>query len=373
MATRRVVFRLLGAAVGAVIVIVAVLAVFFVKWETDAPPAPPPVRPLKTLTVGGAVAPSGRKYPGKVRAVQEVDLAFQVAGPLIELGVKKGQEVEKDDLLARIDPRDFQNNLIVTQAVLKKNKLDVGRFTVAFERGAATQKEVDDAKADLEIAQAQVAIAAKALDDTYLRAPFPGRIANKFVENFQNVKAKQPILSLQDITSVEVEVSVPEERVARQKQTEGTSRFVATFEYLPGREFDVEIKEFATEADPATQTYAVTFVMPSPSDVTILPGMTATIHEYRKAPADAPDAAHLLPIDAVPVDGVGNYYVWVLKQSEGDTYTVHRVDVKVGEMVQDKILVLGGVNKGDRVAAAGVHFLRENQRVRPLSSNGKGD
>lgn len=361
--------RKLSALIGAVLVVGAICCVVLIRRGRKLPPEPSVVRPLKTIVVGGAILPAGRRYPGRVRANEEVDLAFQVAGPLIELPVKRGQPVEKGTLLARVDPRDYENKLAARKAVEQKRKLDVERFTKAFNLGAATEKEVDDAKAIYDMAEAEWKIATKALADTYLHAPFAGVIANTFVENFQNVQAKQPVLSLQDISSVAIEVSVPEERIARYKKGEGKPRFVITFEYLPGREFEVTIKEYATEADPVTQTYPITFVMLSPRDVTILPGMTATLQEYRQAAHGVQGAGHILPLSAVPVDGLGQYYVWALRQAEGDQYTTHRVNVKVGEMMADSIMILDGVDRGDRVAAAGVHFLQEGQRVRLLVTN----
>jgi RND family efflux transporter MFP subunit len=225
---------------------------------------------------------SGRKYPGKVKANREVDLAFQVAGPLIELLVKKGVEVRTEQLLARIDPRDYEHTLAAKRGILAKAHSDLEKTKRLFDQGNAGRQEVVDNQAAFEVAQAESEIAAKALDDTYLRAPFAGTIANTFVENFENVRAKQAILSLQDVSSVEIEVNVPEEVVAVSKGTKDKFRFVATFDYLPGREFDVVPKEFATEADPTTQTYAVTLVMPAPTDVSILPGMTATVTPYRR-------------------------------------------------------------------------------------------
>ena len=363
MARKGFLSRLIGIVIGAVMVAAAIVAVFFFQMDRNPPDEPEPIRPLKTMVVGEAMESVGRKYPGKIAPEDEVSLAFQVNGPLIELNVKKGDRVPKDFLLARIDPRDFKHDLDAKRATRLQKKNDMEKFEEAFRAEVATQKEVDDAKSAYDVAVAREKIAAKALKDTYLRAPFAGLVADKFVNNFQNVKAKQKILSLQNITSVKAEVSVPEERVAMQQALKDRVRFVATFDYLPGREFDVKLHEFTTVADPKTQTYLAAFIMPAPKDVNILPGMTVTIHEYVLARKGAKGAGYSLPIDAVSVDGLGVYYVWVLKSGEDDIYTVHRVNVKVGEMMGDKIFVLDGVAKGDRIATAGVHFLQEDQRV----------
>ena len=163
---------------------------------------------------------------------------------------------------------------------------------------------------------------------------------------------------------LEIIVNIPEQRIALSKKYTDRYRYVATFDYLPGREFDVILKEFTTQADPATQTFAATFVMPAPKDVVLLPGMTPTIREYLKVDiVDVLAEGFPVPIETVPVDGVGQYYVWKVVQGAGDTWTVHRVDVRVGPMQKGTILVVEGLKQGDRIAAAGVHFLHEGQQV----------
>ncbi len=365
--------KAIGLIVGLVVIVAAVYCVFFVEWDTQVPPEPPVVRPLKTMVVESPFSASGRRYPGKVRANEQVQLAFQLGGQLVKFPVKKGQQVAQGDLLGQLDSRDYENDLAVKQATLASAKAEYERIDGLAERNMAAEREKTDSKAAYDAAAAQVNIAKKALDDTVLYAPLAGVIADTFVDNFQNVNAEQPILSLQEIDSVEIVVNVPEERMVRARGDKDRYRFVATFEYVPGREFDVELKEFATEADPATQTYAATFVMPAPGedeDVVILPGMTATIREYRREPESSEAVAYAVPIDAVPIDDQGNYFVWVVKEAGDGTGTVHRVDVQVGDTVGSDILVRAGLKQGDRIALAGVHLLQEGQQVRPFSAKG---
>jgi len=362
--------KIIGLIVGVAVVGGAVYSVFLVEWDTRVPPEAPVVRPVKTMVVESPFSASGRKYPGKVQANEQVQLSFQVTGQLVEFPVKKSQEVAQGELLGRLDPRDFENTLAGKRAVLTQARSEYERIQKLAESEAAAEKEVYDSQAAYDAAVAEANIAQKALDDTRLHAPFEGVIADTYVDNFQNVNAKQVVLSLQEIESVEIVVNVPEERVVRGKGDRDRYRFVATFEYLPDREFNVELKEFSTEADPATQTYAATFVMPAPEDVMILPGMTATIREYQKEPETTDAVAYAVPADAVPVDGQGNYFVWAVKGTGEGMGTVHRVDVQVGEMVGDEVLVLAGVKPGDRIALAGVHLLQEGQQVRPFSAKG---
>ncbi len=364
MAALHKTFRLVGTLIGAGLVAASVVSVFLIHWRTEPPSPPQPVRPLKTLIVGQAIPPAGRVYPGRIRANEEVDLAFQVAGPLIELLVRNGQEVAEGELLARIDPRDFQNILDAQTATAVQAEIDQERLEAAQAVGAATAMEADTARVTAEVAEANRKIAAKALEDTYLRAPFAGIIARTFVDNFQNVQARQAVLRLQDISHVDIEVNLPEQRIAMARATRDEYRFVVTFEYLPDRQFEVTLKEFATDADPATQTYAVIFTMPQPEDMLTLPGMTVTVNETRnRQPTEDASAGYLLPVSSVGIDGVGGYYVWLVTQAQGETYVTRRVNVAVGEMEHDSILVTEGVQAGDRIAAAGIHFLRDGQFV----------
>ena len=66
-----------------------------------------PIRPVRTIRVGDVAEISGRSFPGRAQATEEVNLSFRVAGPLKEFPVKVGDEVTEGQLLAKIDPRDF--------------------------------------------------------------------------------------------------------------------------------------------------------------------------------------------------------------------------------------------------------------------------
>ncbi len=362
--------RLIGFLIGAILIAGAVYSIFFIEWKTEVPPEPLLVRPLKTMVIESPYTWVGRKYPGKVKAGTSVMLSFDVAGTIIEKLVSKGDEVQEGQLLYRLDPRDFQNDLDATKAERERAKAQYERIKLAASTGAVSQQELTNAQAAFDVAEAQVKIKVKALEDTSLRAKFSGLIANTFADNFQNVQAKQSILSLQDVSSVEIDVNVPEDRVALSMKDRENYRLVATFDYLPDNKFEVTLKSFSTEADPVTQTFRVTLAMPAPKDkdITILPGMTATVTPYKLSSEEAEGNVYAIPLDLVPVDGLGNYYVWKVKQSGEDQWAVQRVDVKVGEMVgSHDILVVEGISTGDRIAAAGVHLLENGQVVRLLS------
>ena len=363
-------FSLIRVLSGLILIGAGVYAVFFVDWSKEAVEEAPLIRPLKMFTVGQSISGPVPKYPGKVAAIQKVVLSFPVEGPLVELPIRKGQEVKKGDLLAKIDPRDFENRLNAAVAELKQTTTQLERIKKAVQTGSVSKTDLTNAQAAAEQSEANFKIAQKALEDTNMLAPFDGVISNTFVDNYQNVMAKQEIVTIQKSHDVLLEVNVPEDRIIQAKKTSGNCRFTAVFDSLPNREFDVKLHEYAMEADSLTQTYLITFVMPSPEDVTILPGMAATICEYRIDTAEQ-DKLFMIPLDAAAADGNGQYYVWKIQKEAEDTFTVRRQNIEVGKIENDQVQVLSGLAPNEKIAASGVHILQEGQKVREFLPKSK--
>lgn len=327
--------------------------------------APPPaasdiVRPAEILTVAAADSDSSLRFPGRVRAVQRAELTFNVGGRLIEFPVKEGESVPEGALVARLDPANFQTRLAAAQAEFDKARTDYDRVRTIWEKTqAVSRSEVDQKRTAQEVARSNYAAARKDLDDTRLVAPFGGLIARRFVENHQNVQAKEPIVSLQDASRLEVVIHVPE-RVLRNEPKRAAGH--VEFEGLPGRRLPVTLKSFATEADPQTQTYEVVLTLERPEGMTILPGMTATV--FPDAPATtADDAALSIPLKAVAADSDGAPYVWAV---DPQSSRVIKRSITVGTVHNGDITVLSGLEPGERIVTAGVHHLREGMPVRPL-------
>jgi RND family efflux transporter MFP subunit len=337
------------------------------------------VRPVKIMTIMSSGEAFKRKYPGRVRAAKRVDLAFQVGGPLIKLPVDEGQNVKKGQLVARVDPKDFQTDLRNAEGGLGKAKAALQLAQTEYERvmrirkkdpGAVSQAMVDrrregvnKAEADIQSLQASVDAAKDQLSYTYLRAPFSGVISRRYVDNYQEVRAKQPIVSLDDISYLEVLVDVPEIVMASVRKG-GSPRAVAEFGAAPGRQFPLTIKEYATRADPRTQTYQVTLQMPRPKGINILPGMTATVHGSPPVKESGEDR-FLIPALAVFADEAGTSHVWVVDK---ETMKVQKRKVKTGELTgTDSIQILEGLQSGEKIATTGVAQLREGMQVRDLS------
>lgn len=372
------IWHLLGISVG-LSIILPILFSGCGKKEESAPPEV--IRPVKTMTVSAGADFKGITLPGRVRAAQRVELAFkEVGGRLIELPIagREGQEVKEDELLARIDPRDFQTSLRNVQGRLKEAIASLDLANAQYDRVKRIQKQDPGAISGAEIdrrreavnmmegriksLRAEVAAARDQLSYTYLKAPFAGLIAKRYVDNFQDVKPKQPILALEDISHVEILIDVAENVMAVERSGGGEAlTAVAEFPTAPGRKFPLELKEYATRADSATQTYQVVFKMPQPDDISILPGMTATV-TVSLGRAGQVDNMVVIPAIAVLAEPDGRSFVWVV---DTDTMTVKKQEVKVGMISgSENIDVTDGLKGGETIAVAGILQLQDGMKVR---------
>jgi multidrug efflux system membrane fusion protein len=385
-------------------------------------------RPVKTMVLAGEGLGGSRFFPGRIVAVQQVDLAFRVSGNLLLFPVSAGQQVEKGTLLARLDTRDYEINLAAAQGELgyarsqlssmragarpediasltaqvtaAKARLDEATSTFArveslFAQKAIAQVELDRSRTTLEAArtnhevakqelqkgksgarvediqamvfrikglEAQVAAARNMVKDSELRAPFKGIVATRYVENFENVKKDEPIVSLQNLSEVEILVNLPE-TVIEEARRAGNVKVEARFESLPEKAFPLTLKEVTTLSDPQTQTYATKFRMDRPSGATLLPGMTAEVRITLGAQAPTGKGGPVLfsvpSISVMPKQGEVQS-VWIVDEK---TKAVHSVPVTVVGFEGDKAIISGDLQVGTRIVVAGANFLQEGDVV----------
>jgi RND family efflux transporter MFP subunit len=323
----------------------------------------PITRPVKTMVLG-ASEEVGITYPGTVQGTQRSNLSFRVAGPLIDLPIREGDWVEKGQLLARIDPRDYKIALAQAKADYVEALADYNRYQELYERDAVALADLDVRRAKRDIAKAKMDDAAAALSDTYLKAPYSGYVGARYVVNYEYVQAQQDILSLQDVSKVEIVVDIPENLIAIAKTDQPEGELYATFQTAPDQEFPLEIKEIAAQADPRTLTYRVTLIMPQPEGINVLPGMTAQVHATGSAPVNEEYPKFIVPAYAVFAADDGSQRVWIIDQKDN---TVHQRKIKVGRVTgEEDIEILDGLKPGEMIALTGVTALREGMKVRPM-------
>ncbi|WP_295627163.1 efflux RND transporter periplasmic adaptor subunit [uncultured Nitrosomonas sp.] len=326
-------------------------------------------RPVKMLTVGGSNQGIRLEYPGVVAAVKTVTLGFEVPGKIIDFPIIEGQDVKKDDLLGRLDPEDYRAER--DSAASHRQAMDAAykRAKNIFDQNAGSQADVDNALRNIQVANEDLKKVQKALNDTYLKAPFSGQIAETYVDNFQNVQAKEPVVIMHDLDTLKIEVTVPEIDMALSKSKTDVDEYTkrmqpeVSISALSDNHFPAVLYSFTTSADPATRTYIASFRFSNTSEHSILPGMTAKLSILADSIRNQQHDTIKIPVKAVIPNAQKQPSVWRINPN---SMQVTQIQVKLGDMFSQYVHVLDGLSAGDRIAISGVHYLREGMKVHSL-------
>ena len=320
-------------------------------------------RPVPMIVVDTSDNASNLRFPGRVRAAQRADLAFNVPGRVIELPVEEGQLIKKGQLVARLDDANYKILMRSSLAKYNKARIDYSRVDQLWQRSQAIAKaEVDKQRTAMDVAQADYALTKKDFDDTRLVAPFSGVITKRYVENYSNVQDKEAIASLQDLNNLEIVINVPE-RIVRNapQQTEQVVGY-AVFADQPELLLPVTLKSFSSDSDSQTQSYEVVLALDPGYKITILPGMSVDVVP-QPVLAGLSTGYVKVPLKAIFSSADGVTGVWVF---DPETSRVSLQAVELGEVHGTEIVVINGLVGGEQIVTAGVSQLREAMLVRSL-------
>jgi len=321
------------------------------------------IRPVRYTTASSSDAAASQQFSGEVRARQESRLAFRVAGKVVEKRVNSGERVRRGQVLAVLDASDYQLDsqakaagLAAAQANLQQQQADLQRFRELLGQSFISQSQVDrqqaavsSARASLQQAQAALAASRNQGSYTSLLADSDGVVSEISAEPGMVVAAGQVVARLAADGAREVLFQVPENALERVRRASGFK--VAL--WADGRELDASLRELAADADPATRTYAARLQLAA-SDDSVRLGMTARI----SALAAGGQRAIRLPHSAI-LDENGKHYVWLIDGSN----KVGRKAVQVARLDSQGVTLQSGLAGGEKVVTAGVHLLRDGQRV----------
>jgi len=321
------------------------------------------IRPVKVMEVSNVYDYQLKDFSAVTQETQESQISFRVSGPLIKLRVDEGQKVKRGQLLAEIDPRDFEINLMAKEAKYEQTKATKDRFEVLYKKDAVSKNELDLRVANYLQAKSNYEDAKNALSDTKLRAQFSGFIDKKFVENFDQVNAGQVIVTMIDISVIEIKFYIPE-NIAVQFRKFSTAK--ARFEVYPGVEFTTTLKEIGKKAE--SEGFPVTLYLDHKNlkdgEHLIGPGMSCIVNlVLKEEPLQEEASVVYVPFESIFSTGNEELpSVWVVDKN---SMTVTKKNISVGEMVlQDYVQVLSGINSGEIIVTAGVSQLQEAQKIK---------
>lgn len=341
---------------------IVVAALVFSGCQEEKKPEKAPIKPAKVMTIGDKDDIINRKFSGKIISATKAELSFEVEGKLIKLPVLEGDRLKKDDLIASIDPHHYQEQVKKAEAEYELATAQFKRAKALLPKNFISKSEYDILESKANVAASQLSQAKKDLKDTVLKAPFDGIVIKKYVDNYEFVKAKQPIVNYHDLGDVDVEIFVPENIVIQVKKSAKIEAEVS-FDVIK-KSYPVNLKEFSAKADPDTQTYRTVFTFKAPTDFNVLPGMTVTVTLNLPDYRSQGQIFYRVPVSAVFSDEKGNAYVWLVDKNN----TLQKQPVKTGELIDQDMRIYSGIKPGQMIVSAGVHYLREGQQIRPVQA-----
>ena len=328
------------------------------------------LRPVRTEVVTSSEAARIRAFAGVAKAGLESQLSFRVAGTVERVPVKVGERVRRGQVLARLDPTDYElrvqeavAGLAQAEAAERNAEADYDRVRGLYENNNASLRELDGARATAESSRAQVEAAAKRLEQarqqlsySTLRAPVDGQVASVDVEINENVGSGQKVFLMTAGSDIDVEVALPGALIS--DIAVGQSVDVA-FDALAGRTFGALVTEAGVAAVGTATTFPVT-VRLEDADPDIRSGMAA---EVSFSFGGGEVERMLVPAVSVGEDRDGRY-VFVLEQMSVEEGVVRRRTVSVGELTADGIEILSGLATGETIVTAGVRRLSDGEQVK---------
>lgn len=317
------------------------------------------IRPAKLFRVSTTDATVSHDFVGRVEAAQAVDVSFEVGGELVELPILEAQDLAAGDLIARLDPTDFELAVREAEVQVRLAAQDLERKAALLSQQGIPRSVVDDARANHDLWVVRLDQARERLADTRIAAPFDARVAARYVDNRSRVQPGEPVARLLDLNQLKIVANVPAGLLAT-VTPDRVVAMTARFDFLPDERFPLTYRESRGEASPVAQTYEVSFTLEPAETLNILPGMSARVRVDLRAEGHG---SIQVPASALLSDPASQFYVWVY---DPGTSLVERRAVTVGSPFPAGIAIRQGLGDGELVVMAGASQLQDGMQVRPL-------
>jgi membrane fusion protein, multidrug efflux system len=309
-------------------------------------------------------------YSGDVHARYESQLGFRVNGKIKARLVDVGAHVDAGQALAELDPLDLRLQVTSAQATVASARAgrdlaqsEYNRYRALLDKHFISQTQFDTQTNALKAAQAQVAqseavlaVAQNQAEYTTLRADHTGVITQINAEAGQVVNAGQSIAMLARDGDIEVEIVVPENRIA--EYTRGMPVIVESWADA-GHRITGHLREISPEADRVTRTYRVRVSL---EGADALPKLGQTARVYFVDAADP--RQQFIPLSAL-YDQAGKPAVWIV---DAKSHQVRLTPVNVAAYREQGVLLNAGLDAQQWIVTAGVHKLRDGEAISPVDA-----
>ena len=346
--------------------ITMIAASVLVWWGCNGNKAPIEHVPyVKTDVVKNENRVNNLTFPGKTKSADDINVSFRVSGPILKVYVKAGDHVKKGQLLAAMDPRDYQTQLNATQAEYASIKADAERIIAMYNEESTTASNYDKARYGLEQITQKLNNHRNQLADTKLYSPIDGYVQEVMHEGGETVSAGMPIVSMFGSGTLEVEINVPAYDYANRDRM---NTMYCKFDLLPEETFPLKLHSISAEAN-SNQLYTVRLRFTGQYDRSkITPGMTTMV--YVSYDNEASDTRVFIPSSAI-VEDKGQTHVFVY---DSKSETVKSRNISVERLHRNGMAeVSSGLEDGETIVTAGVHHITDGMKAKPMPKSSESN
>lgn len=291
---------------------------------------------------------------GTVLAMRSITLRNELPGTVSKVMLTPGKVVDKGTLLVALDVSVEEAELRAQIAQAKLAESTLSRMQHLSENRAASAMDLDSARSERDVAQAQIARTKAIIARKTIRAPFRARIGISDIHTGQYLEQGTLLTTLQGVDdAAHVDFTVPQRVAATLHENENVD-VIATDSSTP-----IEAKIVAIDAhiDTTTRNSMVRAKIENAGD-RLTPGSSVRLN----VPVGEPITAVAIPVSALR-KGPGGDHVFVVEADKQGKPRVHQRNVQVAAMLGDEVLIQSGISSGEKVASSGSFKLRDSMLV----------
>ena len=291
-----------------------------------------------------------------IEAFAEADVIAKVEGEIRELLVEEGDDVGKNQVLARLDGDRLRLELNESEARLRKLQRDYQRNVDLREQGLISEGDFDKIKFDMEALEAAYNLAKLELDYTQIRAPIDGVVSERYVKLGNTIEVGEPLFRVTSLDPLVAYLFVPEREYRRIAPGQAVT---IDIDALAGEPVLASVTRVSPIVDPDTGTFKITVEIED-SERRIKPGMFGRLSVVY----DKRENALKIPRSAL-IEDAGSTSVFVVE----DGVAISK-PVETGYSDRGMVEIVGGIVDGEQIVTVGQSGLKEQAKVTVIGDRG---
>lgn len=295
-------------------------------------------------------------YPGIVEEASKTTASFMADGKINRLYVKEGDRVRKGQLLATLDDSDYRIGVSQLEAQYNQMTKEKERMDAMFQRHNIAPNDYEKFEAGYEQVKLQLEIVKRKLDYTRLFSPVDGYISVKYMTEGELVGGGTPVYNIVDDSNLKVSVDMPVDVFLKKDNINSARGKVAGFP----DDIPLNIISFTPDAE-NNMLYHMKLSVPASVVKSLTPGMNISVMIESNGNQES---GSIIPSRSLFTNEESRTFVWLFDETDS---TIHRKEVMIKGTPIDKMSIVSGLERGDKIVETGVKQLFEGEKVNVLN------